>query len=98
MTLPTVLNKCDLRKCGAHRYAEDPTTDVIVAVFIEETKDGKLADPIIWRPGEPVPESVKIAAAGQWTFAGHNAAFEQAIDRAIMGPRYGFPIVPDALI
>jgi DNA polymerase bacteriophage-type len=47
---------------------------------------------------EPVPEIVKIAAAGQWTFAGHNAAFEQAIDRAVMGPRYGFPIIPDEQI
>jgi DNA polymerase bacteriophage-type len=89
---------CDLRKCGAHRYAQDPTTDVIVAVFIIEDQNGKLDEPVIWRPGEPVPEIVKIAAAGQWTFAGHNAAFEQAIDREIMGPRYGFPIVPDALI
>jgi DNA polymerase bacteriophage-type len=79
-------------------YAEDPTTDVIVAVVIEETKDGKRGDPTIWRPGQPVPEIVKIAVAGQWTFAGQNAAFEQAIDRAIMGPRYGFPIVPDAQV
>jgi DNA polymerase bacteriophage-type len=86
---------CDLRKCGAHRYAEDPTTDVIVAVFIAETAGGALGDPAIWRPGEPVPEIVKIAAAEQWTFAGHNAAFEQAIDRGVLGPRYKFPIITD---
>jgi DNA polymerase bacteriophage-type len=89
---------CDLRKCGAHRYAEDPTTDVILAVFIIEDENGKLDEPVVWHPGEPVPEIVKIAAARQWTFAGHNTAFEQAIDRTIMGPRYGFPIVPNALI
>ena len=86
---------CDLRKCGAHRYAEDPTTDVIVAVFIAETAGGALGDPVIWRPGEPVPEIAKIAAAEQWTFAGHNAAFEQAIDRGVLGQRYKFPIITD---
>ncbi len=89
---------CDLRKCGAHRYAEDPTTDVIVAVFIAETAAGALGNPVIWRPGAPIPEIVKIAAAEGWTFAGHNAAFEQAIDREIMGPRYGFLIIPDSQV
>jgi DNA polymerase bacteriophage-type len=89
---------CDLRKCGVHRYAEDPTTDVIVAVFIPETAAGAFGDPVIWRPGAPVPEIVRIAAAEGWTFVGHNAAFEQAIDREIMGPRYGFPIIPDMQI
>lgn len=88
----------DLRKVGAHVYAEHPTTDVWVAVFIAEYPDGKCDNPVIWYPGEPVPQIVTNAAAFKWTFAGHNAAFEQAIDRHIMGPRYGFPIIPDEQI
>jgi DNA polymerase bacteriophage-type len=85
---------CDLRKCGVHRYAEDPTTDVIVAVFIVEDEDGKFSEPIIWYPGEPPPPYV-YQAADEWIVAGHNSAFEQALDRGVLGPRYGFPIIPD---
>jgi DNA polymerase len=90
----------DLRKTGAHVYAEDPTTDVICAVWILERCDGTLCDPIVWRPGEPIPNpnEIQIAAEKGFTFAGHNASFEQAIDRHIMGPRYGFPIIPDEQI
>jgi DNA polymerase len=86
---------CDLRKCGAHVYSEDPTTDVIVAVFIFERDDGTLEDPVVWRPGQPVPYIVVQAAQEGVTFAGHNNAFEQAIDRGVLAPRYGFPIIPD---
>ena len=91
---------CDLRKCGAHRYAEDPTTNVIVAVFILEYPDGKLDEPVIWRPGMDVPDIVVTAACfpDEYTVAGHNSAFEQAIDRGVLGPRYGFPIIPDEQI
>lgn len=84
----------DLRKVGAHVYSMHPTTDVIVAVFIVEI-DGKEDETIIWRPGMPVPPAVLHAAKYGWTFAGHNSAFEQAIDRGVLGPRYGFPIIPD---
>ena len=65
---------CDLRKCGAHRYAEDPTTDVIVAVFILEYPDGNLGEPVIWRPGMDVPDIVVTAASfpEEYTVAGHN--------------------------
>jgi len=86
----------DLRKAGAHVYAAHPTTDVWVAVYIVE-RDGELEAPVIWHPGMAVPIEVNLAEDG-WTVAGHNAAFEQAIDREIMGPRYGFPIFPEERI
>ena len=89
----------DLRKVGVHVYAEHPTTDVWVAVFILEDDAGKLGGPIIWYPGEEIPDEVFGALNDpRVTIAGHNAAFEQTIDRHIMGPRYGFPIVPDSRI
>jgi len=84
----------DLRKVGVHVYAAHPTTDVWVCVFILESEAG-MGAPHVWHPGMPVPAIVTQAAEFGWTFAGHNAAFEQAIDRHIMGPRYGFPIIPD---
>jgi DNA polymerase len=86
---------CDLRKCGAHRYAQDPATKVIVAVFILEDAQRKLGEPVIWRPGDALPDVIFDAQTDGWTVAGHNAPFEQAIDRGVLGPRYGFPIFPD---
>lgn len=85
----------DLRKVGTHRYAEDPSTDVILAVFIPKYEGGVLGEPVKWYRGQAVPAIVAQAAAQRVVFSGHNAAFEQAIDREIMGPRYGFPIIPD---
>jgi DNA polymerase len=87
----------DLRKVGAHVYSMHETTDCIVAVYILENTKGELSEPVIWYPGMPVPQIVKNVAAFGWTVAGHNSAFEQAIDRGVMGPRYGFPIIPDEL-
>jgi DNA polymerase bacteriophage-type len=77
----------DLKKVGAHVYAEHPTTDVILAHFAFDDEE-----PWPWFPGQPVPPAVRehIEAGGE--ISGHNAPFEACIDRHIMGPRYGFPI------
>lgn len=79
----------DLKKVGAHVYAEHPTTDVIVACFAFDDEE-----PFDWYPGQPVPARVVNYINSGGRVCGHNAAFEAAIDREIMGPRYGFP-VPD---
>lgn len=77
----------DLKKVGAHVYAEHATTDVLVACFAFDDED-----PWPWFPGEDVPQSVREHIESGGIVAGHNAPFEAAIDRHIMGPRYGFPI------
>jgi DNA polymerase len=84
----------DLKKVGAHVYSRHPSTSVIVAVFIVEREGGKLDKPIIWYPGQEVPECVQTAWFDGWIVAGHNAAFEQCIDEGVLGPRHGFPIFP----
>lgn len=76
----------DLRKTGVHVYAEDPTTDVWCMAY---AFDGE--DPDLWLPGQPVPEAVYDHHARGGHFVAHNAAFEIAIWRSILVPRYGFP-------
>lgn len=81
----------DLKKCGAHAYAEHPTTEVLVACYILEDGFGNEFE-FEWRPNLPFPRPVAehIEAGGK--VEGHNAAFEAAIDAAIMGPRYKIPV------
>lgn len=61
---------CDLKKSGAHRYAEHPSTRVIT--FSWSLYGGMNR----WRPGlpDPVPLLDHIARGG--TFVGHNVTFE----------------------
>ncbi len=77
----------DLRKTGAYVYAEHPTTDVWCCCLALED------DPVLlWVPGAPVPEEIRIMAADSaHIFVAHNAAFERIIWRHIMAPRYGWP-------
>ena len=80
----------DLRVVGAHRYAADPRTDIYCMAFAVD--DGPVQ---LWKRGDPVPpEFVEAAANPEWIVAAHNDAFESAIEQHILGPRYGFPLVP----
>lgn len=80
----------DLKKIGAHKYARDPSTDILcVAYAIDQ-------DPVqLWRPGDPVPpEFIEAANNPSWVVISHNDAFETAIEQHVLAPRYGWPIVP----
>jgi DNA polymerase bacteriophage-type len=90
----------DLKKVGAHVYAEHPSTQIIVAVWIIEWSRGELSEPIIWhanladyRNSPPMPAAVRGLIESGCTVAGHNAAFEAAIDTYHAGPRLGWPVV-----
>lgn len=76
---------CELKKAGAWRYSEDDTTDFICLGY--SISGG---DPAICLPGDPCPR-VFLEPAETITFVAHNAAFERAIWRNIMVPRYGWP-------
>lgn len=80
----------DLRKTGAHAYAEHRTTDVWLGAYAVDDDE-----PTLWKPGMPVPRAF-IAAANEpgWTAVAHNDQFERAVEFYVMGPRYGFPIIP----
>ena len=78
---------CDLRKTGAHVYAEDPTTDVWCAAYAVD--DGPVQ---MWTPSQPCPAEVLDAAMGGEEISAFNASFERTIWSAILAPRYGWPL------
>ncbi len=81
---------CDLRKCGVHVYAEDPTTDIqcMAYAWTDET------EPELWLPGQPVPENVYYHIEQGHPLVAHNAAFEITLWREVLAKRYGFPAAP----
>lgn len=83
-------SSCDLKKSGAWRYAEDPTTGVIC--FCYELSTGYKGT---WTPGNEQTMLAGLAADPDVTFVAHNAQFEKAIWRHIMVPDFGFPDIPN---
>lgn len=76
----------DLKKAGAFRYAEDPSTDVICLGY---SLDG--GEPRVWTPGLPVPDDLDWAIRGNANVHAHNVTFERLVWRHVLTPRYGFP-------
>jgi DNA polymerase len=79
----------DLRKTGAHAYAEDPTTGVWCCAY---AVDDEPVD--IWTPGEPPPLEVLQSVEEGWPIYAHNASFERLIWRHVM-PLYDWPVPRD---
>ena len=79
-----------LKTVGAHRYAADLSTEVLCCAYAVDQ------DPVqLWRPGDSVPiEFIEAAQNPSWIVAAHNDAFETAIEKEIMLPRYGWPVIP----
>jgi DNA polymerase bacteriophage-type len=79
-----------LKTVGAQCYAADTTTEVLCCCYAADDGPVKL-----WRPGEPVPTEFLAAAQSQnWVVVAHNDAFETAIEKLILAPRYKWPIIP----
>lgn len=81
----------DLKKAGAWRYAECPTTEIFVFGYTVMGESKKF-----WHPGDDPTELMTLAADDSVTFIAHNAGFEKAIWRKIMVPVYGFPDIPNS--
>src|SRR6516225_10235627 len=79
-----------LKTVGAHRYAADLSTEVLCCAYAVDQ------DPVqLWRPGDSVPiEFIEAAQNPSWIVAAHNDAFETAIEKEIMLPRYRWPVIP----
>lgn len=75
-----------LRDAGVHRYAGDPTTDILCMAYAFEAQQPKL-----WLPGEPVPEEFHVAINWNSEIRAWNAMFERVIWKLLLSPRYGFP-------
>lgn len=83
----------DLPKVGAWKYAEDPTTEVLVLCY----QFGANAPVQSWRPGEPCRKDLAGCIGDKETiFIAHNAAFEKAIWCKIMVPVFGWPDIPNS--
>jgi Toprim domain-containing protein/CHC2-type zinc finger protein len=80
----------NLKKSGAWRYASHPSTDVWCCAYAVD--DGPVQ---LWLPGDLVPPAwLEAASNPDWIVCAHNDSFERRIEQHIMGPRYGFPIIP----
>jgi hypothetical protein len=80
----------DLTRCGGWRYATDPTTGIWCASYAIDDQPTR-----IWLPGNPVPDAFFEAARNpDWFVAAHNDAFETVMERFVLAPRYGWPLVP----
>lgn len=82
---------CDLKRAGAYRYAEDPTTSVWCAAY---SIDG--AEPGLWTPDDYAAalDLMLLAADDKVMWRAWNAQFERAVWREIMVRRHGFPDIP----
>ncbi len=76
-------SRCDLKTCGGHRYAEDPSTEALMCAVSSHDSE----DVYLWvRPGLPVPakyvgqnaKAESLIAQAELLYA-HNAPFEQAV-------------------
>lgn len=82
----------DLKKIGAHRYFEDPTTDCILFCYAFDDEPVQTwMGAVGGRTPDPVPEAIRehIEAGGR--FVGHNVGFEWLCFKFVLTPRYGFP-------
>jgi hypothetical protein len=80
----------NLSKGGAWRYATHPDTDVLCCAYCVDDGPVKL-----WVPGDPVPpEFIEASDNPDWIVSAFNDNFERQIEARIMGPRYGWPVVP----
>jgi DNA polymerase len=91
--LPRDIETCsaiNLAEVGAHRYATDKSTKIRCIGYAVD--NGPVQ---IWTPGEPIPQPFFDAANNpDWTVVAHHDQFESAIERHILAPHYGWPLVP----
>ena len=80
----------DLIEVGPWKYASGADTDVWCCAFAVDDEPIKL-----WVPGDPVPaEFIEAARNPDWLVSAFDDGFERQIESHIMGPRYGWPVIP----
>jgi DNA polymerase len=79
----------NLKVAGAHRYASDPATEILCIGY------GVDSGPVnIWVPGQLIPELIIEAARDpSYLFTAHNDGFERTVERLILHPRFGWPLI-----
>lgn len=88
------MSACELKKAGAWRYSEDPTTSVICLGVSFDGDEALTFD----GPGLGRYSGSLLAIAvndSNCMFIAHNVGFEKAIWRNIMMSQYGWPDIPN---
>lgn len=83
-------SKADIKRTGAARYAEDPSTSVLCLAYAIKGNPVQL-----WMPGEDMPRDLNYYIGYGWNVEAHNSFFEKMIWRNIMVPKFGWPEIPD---
>ena len=79
-----------LKTVGTYKYATDPSTEVLCCAYAVDDEPVQL-----WTPGNRVPaEFIEAATNPSWIVCAHGAHFEDAIERHILHPRFGWPVFP----
>jgi DNA polymerase len=79
-----------LKTVGTHKYAVDSSTTVLCCAFAVDDEPVQL-----WTPGDPVPAAfIEAANNPAWIVCAHGAHFEDAIERHVLHPRFGWPVFP----
>ena len=87
-------SRCDIRKCGSYKYAEDPSTEVLI-LAVAETKDNVLSWDI--SRDHKYNDAIDLLATAieeGWEIHAFNSQFEWAIMKYVLPRQFGFP-VPD---
>lgn len=78
---------CDLAKCGAHRYAEDPSTEVMLFGYAIDDAPARVWDRTA---SKRVPDDLREACRrADAIFVAHNSAFDRAVLTAKVSPVFG---------
>lgn len=77
----------DLKRVGAHRYAEDPSTEVLCLSYQLPGQDTRL-----WTPPNVFPADLVAFIDDGGTLCAHNVSFERAVWRHILLARMGVPM------
>src|SRR6516162_11475923 len=80
-------SNCDVKKCGAHIYAADPSTGVLIMCYA--IGDGEVQ---MWQPGDPPP--APFADPTGHKFISDNWTFENEILKHKLVPQHGFAPIP----
>lgn len=81
-------SECEIRKEGAYRYFEHPSTVPLMASYVLNGGPVKR-----WRPGEPCPAEIVEHVEAGGMISAHNAGFERGLWQKILTPKYGWPAV-----
>jgi len=93
-------SEADIWSCGAEKYSQDPSTEVLCLAYAVDDGDGKLIrrdyfeDNGVRVSGPDIDYLFDLAEDPNAIFVAHNAFFEQCMWKNILVPKYGFSEIP----